>query len=1666
MPKLSVVIPTLNCIGMLPAHLKTMRSWLGLVDEIVVVDSFSTDGTPEYLKKNLRHDNVKVVSHPRGLYQSWNYGISQTTGDWVYISTVGDGITKTLLQHLCDVGERLQCDVVASRPTFTTADDRPANRQIWPIDHILKTSSSRQPVRLGGPETFLFALYNIPCAVLGSSASNIYRGNHLRVRPFPTEFGTVGDTAWTLLHGLTTRYAFTPEVGSFFRLHPKAYSASEYAVNNLLLKMAEYALQTTKDPAQGQEVQEAVARCQLVETASLMVQKLRAKSAAIPATAYTPISAVKSGTGSLPEKTPEALVSQAGIGRESSSGPLRVIRPGTLNLQAIDICNSRCVMCNIWKDGKREKMTVPQLRAFLAQPFFSEVGHVGVTGGEPTLRTDLIDLYRLLPEVLPKLAGASFITHGMQTARAIGFYAEIHRHYRARNLGFEGMVSLDGVGLVHDQVRGRKGAFESASQTLLGLKKLGVPVIAACTIVRSNVYGLHDLLEWGKSHDVYVRFRVAEFIRRLYNEPCASQIRSFDDRELRHVVSFFHVLLTDYEKDAAIRKTYESILSILTGGERRIGCPYRKGVAVNIDSQGGVASCAPKGKAFVIPAELGELHDTLQQQRDEVASQHCASCIHDYHEDWTDTARTEVIQAAQRGRDLYEVADGQLTASEVPAVNLDLKVVKKVLLAGWYGTETIGDIAILQGIITEYLRVNPALEFWVLSLFPYYTRTTIAVWPAELRARIQIADYVSEAGWQASNECDVLVMAGGPLMDIGETQKILCLFKRFADLGKPRVIEGCGVGPLNQAQYRWNVCRTARLATQISVRDRASKEMLRSFGIQKAITVRPDPATTFIRDQNIHHHGSDRGVVRCFLRELTSEYPQSITPRQAEQKLGQLLQNLLEWYPEHRVELWAMHHFPVGYDDRLFAQRLVKQVASARLSMIWEPRTPREILEAMAAAEFCVCMRFHSCVFAAEVGAPFLAIDYTAGGKIRGFLEDVRQVPRLCLLADTSNLDHAEFKSKVWPAVRCDSSADVAADKKSVERSPLILHVIQRVTGGGGARAMISLAKYSAQQGGPQHRLISLLEPDATGRELATEAGLSIVDRPSSTELDLEIARADVVLAHWWNVPEMAELFSRDFPASRLVVWLHVGGYHAPQLLTKPLIHFADLAVACSPHTYAHPAFEGVESSRKAMVLAGADFARLASLTKSPHDGFRVGYIGTVDPVKMHGDFIAMSSAVRVPDIKFVVCGGGDDSWLTAKAAQLGRSSSFEFQGSVENIADVLKRLDVYGYPLCADTYAAAELNLQEAMFAGLPVVTFPHGGIGRLIQHGETGLLVNSPEEYTAAIESLYHSPEERKRLGSNAAEFARRHWGAENAARDFNVLLQQLLLRPKTDRRLRESPGVLVPQNPLIDRELAIHRGTRLFLESIADAATLFLESIKSIDCDSAVRADQRIAELPRMMHYTGILAYRNAFPKDPYLQMWAALGFLKVNDWKSAGGAFQAAALHGLSHCRIGWYLALTAEHAGATREALVHLNGLRRAAPQFAPAIAMERRLSALHPAPKQTGQTAADVAMRHIQQAQALLQHGQNVKAREHLQSAMDILPAQVAIMEIACDLDCRLGRLQSARALYDAILNREPGRVTPRLAAIRQALSVDAVSGSESRGRVASGAVLQDSAIG
>ena len=220
-PTISVVVPTYNCQHLLMTHLRRMQTWLDLTDEVIVVDSRSTDGTLELIRAELRHPRLRIIERDRGLYQSWNEGIAATTGDWVYVSTAGDLITREQLLHLRTVGEALSADVVVSPPDYAHEDEQPHRDLGWPPAKLLAAFGRGEPFVMHPMATQMLAFQFCPQAILGSSASNLYRGAHLRARPFPAEYGVGGDTAWIMRYGHETRLALTPQRGSTFCIHAK-----------------------------------------------------------------------------------------------------------------------------------------------------------------------------------------------------------------------------------------------------------------------------------------------------------------------------------------------------------------------------------------------------------------------------------------------------------------------------------------------------------------------------------------------------------------------------------------------------------------------------------------------------------------------------------------------------------------------------------------------------------------------------------------------------------------------------------------------------------------------------------------------------------------------------------------------------------------------------------------------------------------------------------------------------------------------------------------------------------------------------------------------------------------------------------------------------------------------------------------------------------------------------------------------------------------------------------------------------------------------------------------------------------------------------------------------------------------------------------------------------
>ena len=76
-------------------------------------------------------------------------------------------------------------------------------------------------------------------------------------------------------------------------------------------------------------------------------------------------------------------------------------------------------MCFIWENKKDVEITAEQFAKILSDPLYQQVQHIGITGGEPTLRKDLPLLYEAACKTLPNLKGMSSITNAIQKKQVI-----------------------------------------------------------------------------------------------------------------------------------------------------------------------------------------------------------------------------------------------------------------------------------------------------------------------------------------------------------------------------------------------------------------------------------------------------------------------------------------------------------------------------------------------------------------------------------------------------------------------------------------------------------------------------------------------------------------------------------------------------------------------------------------------------------------------------------------------------------------------------------------------------------------------------------------------------------------------------------------------------------------------------------------------------------------------------------------------------------------------------------------------------------------------------------------------------------------------------------------------------------------------------------------------
>lgn len=155
-------------------------------------------------------------------------------------------------------------------------------------------------------------------------------------------------------------------------------------------------------------------------------------------------------------------------------------------------CNSKCTMCNYWKNKEKNEISIEQLRTLLQSPSLKRLRGIELTGGETLLRPDLPELIKVVYEetgIKPALA-----TNGMLPV-ILDRLLTTHKRY------ISGVtMSFDGLGEDNDKIRGPM-TFELAMQSLKIIRKHGYQPGVSMTLMKTNYDKLKETYEFFKDTD-------------------------------------------------------------------------------------------------------------------------------------------------------------------------------------------------------------------------------------------------------------------------------------------------------------------------------------------------------------------------------------------------------------------------------------------------------------------------------------------------------------------------------------------------------------------------------------------------------------------------------------------------------------------------------------------------------------------------------------------------------------------------------------------------------------------------------------------------------------------------------------------------------------------------------------------------------------------------------------------------------------------------------------------------------------------------------------------------------------------------------------------------------------------------------------------------------------
>jgi MoaA/NifB/PqqE/SkfB family radical SAM enzyme len=223
-------------------------------------------------------------------------------------------------------------------------------------------------------------------------------------------------------------------------------------------------------------------------------------------------------------------------------------KPQAVSIEITQKCIARCVMCNIWQSQDVDDLSVEDWIRLLSSPFLSDLRELDITGGEPFLRNDLLELIDGISHLkdcsLRKIKSLAVTTNGFLTPRILEFTEKAIERLAPKGINLVMVFAMDGIGEMHDKIRNYRDAWAKVNHTIQGLRVIRMKAQnlilgLKTTVLPQNVDQLESISSYADENGLFTIVSPCIITENRYRNIDRKDDLAFSEKEIEKMIQFY-----------------------------------------------------------------------------------------------------------------------------------------------------------------------------------------------------------------------------------------------------------------------------------------------------------------------------------------------------------------------------------------------------------------------------------------------------------------------------------------------------------------------------------------------------------------------------------------------------------------------------------------------------------------------------------------------------------------------------------------------------------------------------------------------------------------------------------------------------------------------------------------------------------------------------------------------------------------------------------------------------------------------------------------------------------------------------------------------------------------------------------------------------------------------